>query len=163
MIQLSKNYSLPERAEEFIPIKIVSVGGAGLNALDRIVLDGLEGADVVAVNTDVQSLATSVSAHKVQLGRTVTRGLGAGGDPEVGYNAAYESADEIRGALTDARMIFVCAGLGGGTGSGAAPAVAQVARENGSLVLGFATLPFAFEGKRRLAQAKEALAKMRQH
>src|SRR6184192_733383 len=135
MIQLSKNYSLPERAEDFIPIKIVSVGGAGLNALDRIVLDGLERAEVVAINTDVQSLASSVASHKVQLGRTVTRGLGAGGDPEVGYNAAYESADELRAALTDARMIFVCAGLGGGTGSGAAPAVAQVAREAGSLVV----------------------------
>src|SRR6266508_3270782 len=99
MIQLSKNYSLPERAEESIPIKIVSVGGAGLNALDRIVLDGLEGAEVLALNTDVQSLASSVAAHKVQLGRTVTRGLGAGGDPEVGYQAAFESTEEIREAL----------------------------------------------------------------
>ncbi|PYL66837.1 MAG: hypothetical protein DMF20_05335 [Verrucomicrobia bacterium] len=113
MIQLSKNYSLPERAEDFIPIKIVSVGGAGLNALDRIVLDGLEGAEVLAVNTDVQSLASSVAAHKVQLGRTVTRGLGAGGDPEVGYQAAFESTEEIGEALTGARMIFICAGLGG--------------------------------------------------
>ena len=129
--------------------------------LDRIVLDGLDKADLIAINTDVQALASSVAAHKVQLGRTVTRGLGAGGDPEVGYNAAFESADEIRQALTDARMIFVCTGLGGGTGSGAAPAVAQVARENGSLVIAFATLPFAFEGKRRLAQAQEALAKLR--
>jgi len=82
MIQLSKNYSLPESASEFIPIKILSVGGAGLNALDRIVLDGLERADVVAINTDVQSLASSVAPHKVQLGRSMTRGLGAGGDPE---------------------------------------------------------------------------------
>jgi cell division protein FtsZ len=163
MIQLNRNYNLPEKAEEDIPIKVVGVGGAGTNVLDRIVLDGLDKADLIAINTDVQSLASSVAASKVQLGRTVTRGLGAGGDPEVGYNAAYESADEIRHALTDARMIFVCAGLGGGTGSGAAPAVAQVARENGSLVLGFATLPFSFEGKRRLAQAHEALAKMRQH
>jgi len=114
MIQLSKNYSLPERSEEFIPIKIVSVGGAGLNALDRIVLDGLEGAEVLAVNTDVQSLASSVAAHKVQLGRTVTRGLGAGGDPELGYQAAFESTEEIREALTGARMIFICTGLGGG-------------------------------------------------
>src|SRR6187431_2463706 len=162
MIQLSKNYSLPERAEEFIPIKIVSVGGAGLNALDRIVLDGLEGAEVLALNTDVQSLASSVAAHKVQLGRTITRGLGAGGDPELGYNAAYESADEIRQALTDARMIFVCTGLGGGTGSGAAPAIAQVARESGSLVVVFATLPFAFEGKRRMSQAREALDRLRE-
>jgi cell division protein FtsZ len=163
MIQLSRNYSLLEKAEEEIPIKVVGVGDAGSNVLDRIVLDGLNKADLIAINTDVQSLASSVAAHKVQLGRTVTRGLGAGGDPEVGYNAAYESADEIRQALTDARMIFICTGLGGGTGSGAAPAVAQVAREAGSLVVGFATLPFAFEGKRRLAQAQEALAKLREN
>jgi cell division protein FtsZ len=160
MIQLSKNYSLPERAEEFIPIKIVSVGGAGLNGLDRIVLDGLEGAEVLALNTDVQSLASSVAAHKVQLGRTVTRGLGAGGDPEVGYQAAFESTEEIREALTGARMIFICTGLGGGTGSGAAPYVAHLAREAGALVLAFATLPFAFEGRRRNAQAREALARL---
>ena len=163
MIQLNRNYNLPEKAIEDIPIKVVGVGGAGTNVLDRIVLDGLDKADLIAINTDVQSLASSVAARKVQLGRTVTRGLGAGGDPEVGYNAAYESADEIRQALTDARIIFVCSGLGGGTGSGAAPAVAQVARENGSLVLGFATLPFTFEGKRRLAQANEALAKLREN
>ena len=163
MIQLNRNYNLPEKADEDIPIKVVGVGGAGTNVLDRIVLDGLDKAELIAINTDVQSLASSVAATKVQLGRTVTRGLGAGGDPEMGYNAAYESADEIRQALRDARMIFVCTGLGGGTGSGAAPAVAQVARENGSLVLGFATLPFGFEGKRRLAQAHEALAKLREH
>jgi cell division protein FtsZ len=163
MIQLNRNYNLPEKADEDIPIKVVGVGGAGTNVLDRIVLDGLDKAELIAINTDVQSLASSVAASKVQLGRTVTRGLGAGGDPEVGYNAAYESADEIRQALRDARMIFICTGLGGGTGSGAAPAVAQVARESGSLVLGFATLPFGFEGKRRLAQAHEALAKLREH
>src|SRR4029450_5808400 len=132
MIQLSKNYSLPERAQEFIPIKIVSVGGAGLNALDRIVLDGLERAEVVAINTDVQSLATSVAAHKVQLGRAMTRGLGAGGDPELGYQAAVESADEIRGALADARMIFICAGLGGGTGAGAPPYIPTHSRAGGA-------------------------------
>src|SRR5216110_308323 len=160
MIQLSKSYSLPERAEEFIPIKIVSVGGAGLNALDRIVLDGLEKAEMVAINTDVQSLASSVAAHKVQLGRAMTRGLGAGGDPELGYQAAAESAGEIREALADARMIFICAGLGGGTGSGAAPYVAQLAREAGALVIAFVTLPFTFEGKRRNAQAREALARL---
>ncbi|MEY2558348.1 MAG: cell division protein FtsZ [Verrucomicrobiota bacterium] len=163
MIQLNRNYNLPEKTEEEIPIKVVGVGGAGSNVLDRIVLDGLDKADLIAINTDVQSLASSVAAHKVQLGRTVTRGLGAGGDPELGYNAAYESADEIRQALTDARMIFICTGLGGGTGSGAAPAVAQVAREAGSLVVVFATLPFAFEGKRRAAQAQEALARLREN
>ncbi len=160
MIQLSHNYSLPERAEENIPIKVIGVGGAGSNALDRIVLDGMEKADLIAINTDVQSLAGSVAAHKVQLGRSITRGLGTGGDPELGYQAALESADEIRQALVDARMIFICAGLGGGSGSGAAPVVAQLAREAGSLVIVFATLPFSFEGKRRAAQAEEALGRL---
>src|SRR6266571_1327959 len=160
MIQLNKNYSLPERLTEFIPIKIASVGGAGLNALDRIILDGLERADVVAINTDVQSLTSSVATRKVQLGRSVSRGLGAGGDPEVGYQAALESADEIREALADTGVIFICAGLGGGTGSGAAPYVAHAAREAGALVIAFVTLPFAFEGKRRNAQAREALARI---
>jgi cell division protein FtsZ len=160
MIQLSKNYSLPNRLAEFIPVKVVSVGGAGLNALDRIVLDGLEKAGVVAINTDVQSLTSSVAPHKVQLGRTVTRGLGAGGDPELGYQAAVESTEEIREALSDANVIFICAGLGGGTGSGAAPYVAQLAREAGALVIAFVTLPFTFEGKRRNAQAREALARL---
>ncbi len=160
MIQLSKNYSLPDRLAEFIPVKVVSVGGAGLNALDRIVLDGLEKAGVVAINTDVQSLTSSVAPHKVQLGRTVTRGLGAGGDPELGYQAAVESAEEIREAMSDANVIFICAGLGGGTGSGAAPYVAQLAREAGALVIAFVTLPFTFEGKRRNAQAREALARL---
>ena len=160
MIQLNKNYSLPERLAEFIPIKIVSVGGAGLNALDRIVLDGLERADVVAINTDVHSLTSSVATRKVQLGRSVSRGLGAGGDPDVGYQAALESADEIREALADASVIFICAGLGGGTGSGAVPYIAQAAREAGALVLAFVTLPFGFEGKRRNAQARDALARL---
>jgi cell division protein FtsZ len=162
MIQLSHNYSLPEREEDIIPIKVVGVGGAGSNALDRIVLDGMEKADLIAVNTDVQSLAASVAAHKVQLGRSITRGLGTGGDPELGYQAALESADEIRKALEDARMIFICTGLGGGSGSGAAPVIAQLAREAGSLVIVFATLPFSFEGKRRAAQAQEALARLRE-
>jgi len=160
MIQLNKNYSLPERLAEFIPIKIVSVGGAGLNALDRIVLDGLERADVVAINTDVNSLTSSVATRKVQLGRSVSRGLGAGGDPEIGYQAALESADEIREALADTSVIFICAGLGGGTGSGAAPYIAQAARDAGALVISFVTLPFAFEGKRRNAQAREALVRL---
>jgi cell division protein FtsZ len=160
MIQLNKNYSLPERLAEFIPIKIVSVGDAGLNALDRIVLDGLDAVDVVAINTDVHSLTSSVATRKVQLGRSVSRGLGAGGDPDVGYQAALESAGEIREALADSRVIFICAGLGGGTGSGGAPYVAEAAREAGALVIVFVTLPFAFEGKRRNAQAREALLRL---
>jgi len=160
MIQLSKNYSLPERQEEPIPIKVVGVGSAGSNALDRVLLDGMDKADLIAINTDVQSLASSVAARKVQLGRSSTHGLGTGGDPELGYQAAIESADEIRQAIAGARMIFICAGLGGGTGSGAGPIVAQLAREAGSLVIAFATLPFSFEGKRRAAQAQDALSRL---
>ena len=160
MIQLSKNYSLPERQEEPIPIKVVGVGSAGSNALDRVLLDGMDKADLIAINTDVQSLASSVAARKVQLGRSSTHGLGTGGDPELGYQAAIESADEICQAIAGARMIFICAGLGGGTGSGAAPIVAQLAREAGSLVIAFATLPFSFEGKRRAAQAHDALSRL---
>ena len=160
MIQLSKNYSLPERQEEPIPIKVVGVGSAGSNALDRVLLDGMDKADLIAINTDVQSLASSVAARKVQLGRSSTHGLGTGGDPELGYQAAIESADEICQAIAGARMIFICAGLGGGTGSGAAPIVAQLAREAGSLVIAFATLPFSFEGKRRAAQAQDALSRL---
>ena len=158
MIQLSRNYTLPEKQDDDLAIKIIGVGGAGSNALDRIVLDGMERVDLIAANTDVQSLASSVATQKVQLGRAVTRGLGAGGDPELGFNAANESADEIREILHGARMVFVCVGLGGGTGSGAAPCIAQMARESGALVVAFATLPFAFEGKRRNAQASEGAA-----
>jgi cell division protein FtsZ len=163
MIQLNRNYNLPDKAaEDEIPLKVVGVGGAGLNVLDRIVLDGMTKANIIAINTDVQSLASSVAAHKVQLGRTITRGLGTGGDPDLGHEAAYESVGEIQKALADTRMIFVCTGLGGGTGSGAAPAVAQIARESGASVVVFATLPFTFEGKRRMAQAQEALAQLRE-
>jgi cell division protein FtsZ len=160
MIQLSRNYSLPEREDQIIPIKVIAVGSAGSNALDRVVLDGMDKSDLIAANTDVQSLASSVAAVKVQLGRSLTRGLGTGGDPELGFDAAQESADEIRQALADARLIFICTGLGGGTGSGAAPVIAQIAREMGALVIGFATMPFTFEGKRRTAQARDALARL---
>jgi cell division protein FtsZ len=160
MIQLSKTYSVPKREKESIPVKVIGVGGSGSNALDRILLDGLESADLVAINTDVQSLASSVVTHKVQLGRKTTRGLGAGGDPDLGYQAALESTDEIRQAISGGRVILVCAGLGGGTGSGAAPVVAQLAREAGLLVVAFATMPFSFEGKRRSVQAQDALARL---
>src|SRR2546430_11357614 len=146
MIQLSKNYSLPERQDEPIPIKVVGVGSAGSNALDRVLLDGMDKNDLIAINTDVQSLASSVAARKVQLGRTCTRGLGTGGDPELGYQAAIESADEIRQAIAGARMIFICAGLGGGTGSGAAPVVAPPPPEAGFPVVAVGTPPILFQG-----------------
>jgi cell division protein FtsZ len=145
-----------------IPIKVVGLGGAGLNALDRIQLDGLEGAEIIAINTDAQSLAGCVAPMKVQIGRNATRGLGAGGDPEIGYAAAEESLEEVRAAFDGASLIFLCVGLGGGTGSGAAPLLANLARQQRALVVAFATLPFTFEGRRRMAQADEALASLQQ-
>src|SRR5204863_2436375 len=128
-------------------------GGAGCNALDRLVLDGVPGAELIGMNTDAQALAGCVAPEKLQLGRGTTRGLGAGGDPELGYEAAEESLDAIRAVFDGAQLVFLCVGLGGGTGSGAARLVGSVAREQGALVIGFTTMPISFEGKRRTAQA----------
>ena len=144
-------------------IKVIGVGGAGSNALDRLVLEGSVNVDLVACNTDVQALAGSVAMQKIQLGRHVTRGLGAGGDPELGYSAAEEAAEEIRLVVEGVPLVIVCAGLGGGTGSGAAPMIVKTAREQNSLVLVCATLPFSFEGKRRSQQAQEALRAIQQY
>lgn len=155
MIELPRNNHA--NATDF-RIKILGLGGAGSNSLDRIQLDGVEGVEFVALNTDVQALMGSVAPLKVQLGQNTTRGLGAGGDPEIGYAAADEATDEIRAAMAGASMVLLCVGLGGGTGSGAASIVASLAREQGALVVVFATLPFGFEGKRRIAQAQEALS-----
>jgi cell division protein FtsZ len=142
-------------------VKVVGVGGAGCNILDRVMLDGIEAADLVAINTDVQSLTASVAAHKVQIGRNLTRGLGSGGDPEMGYAAAEEATDEIRSVLQGGIVVFVCAGLGGGTGSGAGPYVAQLAKGENALVIGIVAVPFSFEGRRRCAQAAESLIRLR--
>jgi cell division protein FtsZ len=161
MVQLNRQFDREENPGEPILIKVVGVGGAGCNVLDRVMLDGIEAAELVAINTDVQSLTASVAAHKVQIGRNLTRGLGAGGDPELGYAAAEEAADEIRSVLQGGNIIFVCVGLGGGTGSGASPIVAQLAKEDNSLVLVFVALPFSFEGRRRCAQAEESLCRLR--
>ena len=155
-----RHHCLAAQTDESVKIKIVGIGGAGSNALDRIVLDGAasaRGAEIVVMNTDVQALTSSVANDKVQLGRIATRGLGAGGDPELGQQAAEECADEIARALDGAGMVFLCVGLGGGTGSGAAPLVASIAKDQGAVVIVFATVPFSFEGKRRARQADEAL------
>jgi len=159
MIELPR--STPANHTE-LNIKIIGLGGAGANALDRIQLDGLDGAEMIAMNTDSQSLTASVAPVKVQFGRETTRGLGTGGDPELGYNAAHEAADEIKAAMEGASLVFICAGLGGGTGSGAAPLVANFARQQHALVVAFVTMPFGFEGRRRVAQAEEALESLRQ-
>lgn len=159
MIDLQRHYSSSgSSASSDTRVRIVGLGGAGSNALDRLMLDGVTGPELIAMNTDVQALASSVAGEKLQLGAVCTRGLGAGGDPEIGYAAAEESLDAIRASLDGAQLVFLCVGLGGGTGSGAARLVGLVARQQGALVVSFATMPFAFEGRRRTAQAEEALA-----
>lgn len=138
--------------------RVVAIGGAGSNILDRSALDGIDKDFLCSVNTDVQSLSASVAGNKVQIGRTVTRGLGTGGDPELGIAAAEESIGELRELFVGTNLVFLCTGLGGGTGSGAAPFCARLAREAGAVVLAFVTMPFEFEGRRRNEQAAEALA-----
>lgn len=141
-------------------IKIIGLGGAGGSALDRLVLDGVDGGALIAVNTDVQALNGSVAPQKIHIGKSATRGLGAGGDPELGYQAADEDSDELKAVIEGTDILFLCTGLGGGTGSGAAPLIAHLARGAGALVIAFATMPFSFEGKRRRKQAAEALGQL---
>ena len=141
----------------FPQIKIVGVGGGGTNAVNRMIAAGIKGVDFIAVNTDVQSLDNSAADYKLQVGGGLTRGLGAGGNPEVGRLAAEESRGEIKRALEGADMIFVTMGLGGGTGSGAGPVVAEIAKSMGALTIGVATKPFKFEGARRSRLAGESL------
>src|SRR5689334_6471151 len=132
--------------ETFAKIKVVGVGGSGGSALNRMILSKIRGVEFIAMNTDVQALHHSQAQVKIHLGKTVTRGLGAGMDPEIGARAAEESQNEIREALKGADMVFVTCGLGGGTGTGAAPKVASIAQEMGALTVAVVTRPFAFEG-----------------
>jgi cell division protein FtsZ len=138
-------------------VKVIGIGGAGANVLDRMALEGSDDAELLTLNTDIRALSTSVSSYKIQLGATLLKGMGTGGDPALGKQAAIEAVDEIRGAVRSSKMVFVCVGLGGGTGSGAAPEVCRVAREEGVFLVVFATMPFAFEGERRMQQARDAL------
>lgn len=147
--------------ETFARIKVVGVGGAGGAAINRMVEAGVEGVEFVAINTDAQALQNSKATVKIHIGRDTTRGLGAGADPEVGERAAQESIDEIRSALQGADMVFITIGAGGGTGSGAGHVVAQIAKDQGILVVGFATKPFAFEGEKRRRNAEVAIEKLR--
>jgi Cell division GTPase len=135
-------------------IKVVGVGGGGVNAVNRMIERGLRGVEFIAINTDAQALLMSDADVKLDIGRELTRGLGAGADPEVGRRAAEDHAEEIEQALTGADMVFVTAGEGGGTGTGGAPVVARVARSVGALTVGVVTKPFSFEGKRRQSQAE---------
>jgi cell division protein FtsZ len=150
----------PRNAQHTIPssqVKIIGLGGAGSNMLDRVALDGLDGAEMLALNADVRTLTGSVAAERVQLGRNLTKGLGCGGDPDLGKKVTLEAETEIRMAIKGRKIIFLCVGLGGGTGSGGAPIVTRIAREEGAFVVVFATMPFTFEGQRRRDQAQTSL------
>jgi cell division protein FtsZ len=152
------SYSRDSR--ETIPasaVKIIGLGGAGANMLERIALESMEGAELLALNTDIRTLGSCLAKEKIQLGVNLTKGLGTGGDPELGQQAMLEAENSVREALKGQRIVFLCTGLGGGTGSGAAPIVARIAREEGAFVVVFATMPFFFEGRRRREQAETAL------
>ncbi len=146
-----------------ITIKVIGVGGGGGNAINRMVRAGVRGVEFMAINTDAAVLDVSLATHKIQIGQKLTRGHGAGGNPERGQRAAEESHDEIVAALQGADMVFVTAGMGGGTGTGAAPVVAQIARDMGILTVGIVTKPFSFEGNRRMAQAEDGIASLKEH
>ena len=143
-------------------IKVMGVGGGGGNAINRMIDCGLKGVEFIALNTDGQALERSNADFRIQLGPKLTRNLGAGGRPEVGEKAAEESRDDIASLIKDANMLFVTAGMGGGTGTGAAPVIAQIAKEEGVLTVGIVTRPFLFEGKKRARQAEDGIAKLRE-
>lgn len=142
-------------------IKVIGVGGGGGNAVNRMIENDVQGVEFVAINTDAQVLRLSKAEKRIQIGKMLTRGLGAGADPEIGRRAAIESEDELRELLSDTDMVFITAGMGGGTGTGAAPVIAKYARELGCLTIGIVTKPFSFEGRRRVATALEGLDELK--
>lgn len=155
--------NIQSMAESFARIKVIGVGGGGCNAVNRMIDEGVQGIEFITVNTDAQALLLSKAQTRVRIGDKVTRGLGAGGNPEMGQKAAEESADELYEVLKGSDMVFVTAGLGGGTGTGAAPIVGQIAKEIGALTIGVVTRPFTFEGSRRMQSAESGIAKLKEH
>src|SRR3972149_2922789 len=160
--QMDTNKRNPN-SETFARIKVIGVGGAGQNAVNRMMEEGIQGVEFIATNTDAQALTLSRAPVRVRLGDKLTRGLGAGGDPEVGRKAAEESSDELYNVLKGADMVFFTAGMGGGTGTGAAPVVSQVAKECGALTIGVVTRPFTFEGGRRTQSSEAGINKLKEH
>ncbi len=148
--------------DQYASIKVIGVGGGGNNAVNRMITAGLKGVEFIAVNTDAQALNLSQSPNKIQIGAKLTKGLGAGANPEIGKKAAEESREEIQEALKGADMVFVTAGMGGGTGTGAAPIVAEVAKELGALTVGVVTKPFTFEGRKRMSQAESGIQQLKE-
>jgi cell division protein FtsZ len=155
MIEFDENKNLAAK------VKIIGIGGGGNNALNTMITYHLSGVEFIAANTDAQALAANLAPIKLQLGASLTKGLGAGANPEIGRKAALEDVDKIRDVLKGADMVFITAGLGGGTGTGGAPVIAEVAREVGTLTVAIVTKPFHFEGKKRMKQAEEGLANLR--
>jgi cell division protein FtsZ len=149
--------------EGFAQIRVIGVGGGGSNAVNRMIQASMTGIEFIAINTDAQALLQTEAPHRIRIGEKLTRGLGAGGNPSVGAKAAEESAEEIYEALKGSDMVFITAGMGGGTGTGASPVVAQIAREVGALTVGVVTKPFQFEGKKRQLSAEEGIANLKQH
>jgi len=146
---------------QYAEIKVIGVGGGGSNAVNRMIESSLKGVEFIAINTDAQALHLSKAENKIQIGAKLTKGLGAGANPEIGLKAAEESRDDIEAAIKGADMVFVTAGMGGGTGTGAAPIVAEVAKELGALTVGVVTRPFLFEGRKRQSQAEIGIANIK--
>ncbi len=153
---------VPQSSESFARIKVVGVGGGGSNAVNRMIEQGMPGVEFITINTDAQALLLSNAPRRVRIGDKLTRGLGAGGNPDVGQKAAEESAEELYEVLRGSDMVFIASGLGGGTGTGAAPIVAQIAKEVGSLTIGVVTKPFTFEGSRRTQSAEAGINRLKE-
>ena len=156
-------FEFEESATQNARMKVVGVGGGGGNAVNRMIDEHLEGVEFISINTDAQALLTSKSDVKVQIGKKLTRGLGAGARPEIGRQAIEENRDEVGRALSSADLVFITCGMGGGTGTGAAPVIAELAKEAGALTVGIVTKPFLFEGRKRMRQAEQGIADMRKN
>lgn len=154
---MARSNQQPQFVENFAKIKVIGVGGGGQNAVNRMIEEGIQGVEFIAVNTDAQALMLSNAPQRLRIGDKLTKGLGSGGNPEIGQRAAEESREEIKEMLEGADMVFVTAGMGGGTGSGAAPIIASIARDQGALTIGVVTKPFTFEGAQRRRAAEHAL------
>ncbi len=160
---MQMNFNLDNDFEREVNIKVVGVGGGGGNAVNRMIREGIKSADFVSINTDYQVLKNSLAAQKINIGTKLTKGQGAGGSPEKGQRAAEESRDEIAASLKGSDMVFITAGMGGGTGTGAAPVVAEIAHDMGILTVGIVTKPFSFEGPRRMANAEMGITSLKEH
>lgn len=150
-----------EKYEQVAKIKVIGVGGAGNNAVNRMIEDGVQGVEFIVVNTDAQVLSISKAKHKIVLGKETSRGLGAGAEPEVGRKAAVESQSDLKAVLEGANMVFIAAGMGGGTGTGAAPVIAKIAKELGALTIAIVTKPFSFEGRKRTNSGLDGIAELK--